>query len=362
MSEDGYYDLSTYEGRQVARDDGHYVGDDGNGGLIVEYADGTVEGTGSAPAGDGGGGGDDGGGGSYSTPNGEKTLAQMEAELYAVGWGGDGNVVDVYNRTASGGGGGGGGTAVSASVDSGGMPAYSGGTSTPTGLSGGTAPQQQQQAGTSGTNPVIAQAQMQQATEYARMEYEKAWRQLQFTQLSAYQKEEIALKSAAQASEDWWRKEQMRQKSVELGQQGALGLLNVAKDLRGPRNAFQMLKVMGQTPNGLRDLVRAMGGAYRVPGMAGANGTPEAANLTNFMTDVTANNQQQQWDSAMTDMQGMPAPNQVDVANWNKMPRYGKDMALAAYEAGGWDPSVVEDAIKTAAPEFKTPEYGSITW
>jgi hypothetical protein len=81
-------DLSTYEGRQAARDQGYWVGDDGSGSIVAEYQ--------GAPSGGGGGGGGSpqpaqqtggspapagGGGAVYQTKNGPRTVQQMEAEL-----------------------------------------------------------------------------------------------------------------------------------------------------------------------------------------------------------------------------------------------------------------------------------------
>jgi hypothetical protein len=109
-------DLSTYEGRQAARDQGYWVGDDGSGSIVAEYQ--------GAPSGGGGGGGGSpqpaqqtggspapagGGGAVYQTKNGPRTVQQMEAELYAVGWGGPvggtggpGAIANAYARTTGG--------------------------------------------------------------------------------------------------------------------------------------------------------------------------------------------------------------------------------------------------------------------
>src|SRR4051812_27599419 len=66
------------------------------------------------PSGGGGGGGGDGGNPAavgqnqygddiFNTPNGQKTGTQIMQELQAAGWDGQGDPVQVYNRTASGG-------------------------------------------------------------------------------------------------------------------------------------------------------------------------------------------------------------------------------------------------------------------
>lgn len=44
--------------------------------------------------------------------------------------------------------------------------------------------------------------------------------------------------------------------------QTALGYLNLLANLRGPQNAFQYAKVIGNTPAGLRDIVRAAAGQF----------------------------------------------------------------------------------------------------
>jgi len=224
-------------------------------------------------------------------------------------------------------------------------------------------------SGTSAVNPQIAVAQIDAASQAAEIEYNRWKEELRYTRMTPAEQEQIALEKARLAADTKIREEQNRLASVQTAQQGALGLLNLAGQLRGPRNAFQYLRVMGQTPQGLTDLVRSLGGAYRVPGMAGATGTPEAANLSNFMQDVAgagmglSNGQtagQAADAQANQDLSGLVDPNQIDVANYSRLNSFGKQMALGAYEAKGFDAETVEEAIKRAAPEFKTPAMGRI--
>lgn len=124
------YDLSTYEGRQAARDDGLWVGDDGGGGVTVEniyggggetvqsYSGPVYNSSGqqiNAPSSGGGGGGGGGGAppqdprsvgtnqygdGVFNTGNGQKTGTQIVQELRAIGWDGQGDPVSVYLNLA----------------------------------------------------------------------------------------------------------------------------------------------------------------------------------------------------------------------------------------------------------------------
>ena len=117
------YDLNSDEGRQQARDDGYWVGEDSSGNIVAEY--GYVGGNADQPMGGGGGGEPNYQSGGqpaayvpnaanvgvepvYQTKNGPRTMQQMQAELMSVGWGGiDANssasgrqqVIDTYART-----------------------------------------------------------------------------------------------------------------------------------------------------------------------------------------------------------------------------------------------------------------------
>jgi hypothetical protein len=103
------YDLSTYEGRQAARDAGNWVGTDSSGNIVMEPSGGGGGGTSSGSTSGGSSGGTSGGtssSGTYTTVNGQQTISSMGSQLRSVGWQGDPNdanaVIAAYAQTTGG--------------------------------------------------------------------------------------------------------------------------------------------------------------------------------------------------------------------------------------------------------------------
>ncbi len=128
-------------------------------------------------------------------------------------------------------------------------------------------------------------------------------------------------------------------------------LLSLAAGLRGPANYAQYLKVLGQVPEGMRDVVNAAAGRFQIPSTSGVTGAPtQAADVQSLLKDVTsgAAGQQQAWTQALSG--GLPAPNQINTLNWSRMLPSAQQMLLGAYESQGFDPNDVQKMIQQASP------------
>ena len=131
------------------------------------------------------------------------------------------------------------------------------------------------------------------------------------------------------------------------------GLLGLQAGLRGPENYSQYLKVLGSTPQGMRDIVNAAAGRFTMPSTTGVTpgqGT-NAADVQSLLRDVTSGGAQaqQEWQQALSG--GLPNPNQINTAAWSRMLPTQQKMLLSAYEGSGWEPSDVQAMIRQASPE-----------
>jgi hypothetical protein len=170
--------------------------------------------------------------------------------------------------------------------------------STPGGGRGGSGGGQQ------GTNLEAWSMAAQVAQQAAQQEYlrqQLAMQEHQFDHLSAYQKEQLAFQRAAfkwqktmetaqltgmYKGEPTWERTlqeagltgyyngEATLAREQMQAQTGLGVMNIMAGLRGPRNAFQYLRVLNGMPNGLRDLLGAAGGQFDLPGVGG--GDPNA--------------------------------------------------------------------------------------
>lgn len=150
------------------------------------------------------------------------------------------------------------------------------------------------------------------------------------------------------------------QQQIAAQQQGtALNLLQLGSQLRGPANYAQYLQMMGQTPQGLRDLVGGLAGQYNFAGSSGPTGATTPASLQTLATDLLAPGGGQQAQDYQQATRGLPAPNQVNLANWTQANPTGRALALNAYEAKGWDPNDVQQMIAASAPRYTFGSGGS---
>jgi len=145
----------------------------------------------------------------------------------------------------------------------------------------------------------------------------------------------------------------------------ALALLSQQSALQGPRSwaAYQALNQ--NTPGGLKDMLAGFAGQYGFAGSVGS-GTPGAATLQSRTQDLLSGGQlgsagQQQ--AAQPTAGGtpaqngfaLPAPNQINLANYQNATPSQREMLLGAFESQGyWGPDV-EAQIRNSAPRFAGP-------
>lgn len=212
------------------------------------------------------------------------------------------------------------------------------------------------------------------AIRQAGLAFQQRQLDLQYTQMTPYEKEQLATQRAiadlqAQtqkalqgtqiASTEKIQQWQLAQQERQSGRQTALGLIQQIAALKGPQNAFAQLRALNAIPGGLASLVKALGGEFNIPGMAGVNqGTP--AGLSATMNDITSGGSGQMTTSDQQAAGTFVNPNQVPIQNWQNLPDYAKQVALAQWENQGLDPGLVESVIKNNAPQFQTPVVGRV--
>jgi hypothetical protein len=135
----------------------------------------------------------------------------------------------------------------------------------------------------------------------------------------------------------------------QLQQNTSLGYLNLLAQMRGPSDIFQYLKVLQGTPGGIKDIVNAASGAYRMPQTGGGNinvGTTGADinSLVNQMNDPNYGQEGQN----LT----LPRPNQINAQALLRMSPSQQQTLLAAYEAAGYNPQDVMAIFQNSLPQY----------
>ena len=121
-----------------------------------------------------------------------------------------------------------------------------------------------------------------------------------------------------------WQQGFSEQQQAEKSRQDYLNLL---AGLRGPADYGQYLKVLGSTPNGLRDLVSAAQGNYQMgTGVSGQQAVP--VSLGSFMNSAATGQGQQYAPGQYAYGQQQPGTNQLDV-----MP--GGGASYSGFDANG---------------------------
>jgi hypothetical protein len=136
--------------------------------------------------------------------------------------------------------------------------------------------------------------------------------------------------------------------------QTGLGYLNLLSQLRGPGDIFQYLKVLQGTPGGMRDIVNAASGAYRMPGTGGGNvtvgggvNTGGAANLNSLLDQMNNPN----YGAEGTNL-NLPLPNQINAQALQRMSPSQQQSLFAAYEAAGYNPQDVMSIFRNSLPQY----------
>jgi hypothetical protein len=135
--------------------------------------------------------------------------------------------------------------------------------------------------------------------------------------------------------------------------QTSLGYLNLLGQLRGPGDIFQYLKVLNGTPGGIRDVVNAASGAYRMPGTGGSNVTVGGANtggpagLDSLLSQMNNPNYGQEAQNL-----NLPLPNQINALALQRMTPSQQQSLLGAYEAAGYNPNDVLAIFRNSMPQY----------
>jgi hypothetical protein len=208
----------------------------------------------------------------------------------------------------------------------------------------------------------------EQAFAHAQQEYENRWTE----QMHAYQQQRD--KWALQQSAGYFELDGQRTPTLQgIAQEAGLtgmyqgkptfereqyetgtmtNLLGLQAGLRGPENYSQYLKVLGSTPQGMRDVVNAAAGRFQMPSTSGVTPGQQTrpADVQSLLRDVTSGGAQAQadWSSALSG--GLPNPNQFNLQNWSRMMPTQQKMLMSAYEGEGWDPADVQKMIQQSSP------------
>jgi hypothetical protein len=133
--------------------------------------------------------------------------------------------------------------------------------------------------------------------------------------------------------------------------QTSLGYLNLLGQLRGPGDIFQYLKVLQGTPGGIRDIVNAASGAYRMPTTGGGaptvGGYSNPADLNSLLSQMNDPNFGQEAQNL-----NLPAPNQINALALQRMSPSQQQALLGAYEAAGYNPNDVLAIFRNSLPQY----------
>jgi hypothetical protein len=147
--------------------------------------------------------------------------------------------------------------------------------------------------------------------------------------------------------------QQEARQQAALQQQTAQNYLDLLSRLRGPADLFQYQKVLGATPAGLQDLVRAAAGQY-IPGGGATTGVqPTAANLQNFIAGATSG-QGGMTAADQAALQALVPPNQLAPQTWRNLAPSQQQVLLAAWENQGYRPEDARALFEQSLPRYAT--------
>jgi hypothetical protein len=147
--------------------------------------------------------------------------------------------------------------------------------------------------------------------------------------------------------------QQEARQQAALQQQTAQNYLDLLSRLRGPADIFQYQKVLGATPQGLQDLVRAAAGQY-IPGGGATTGVqPTAVNLQNFVAGATSG-QGGMTAADQAALQSLVPPNQLAPQTWRNLAPSQQQILLAAWENQGYRPEDARALFEQSLPRYAT--------
>jgi len=153
----------------------------------------------------------------------------------------------------------------------------------------------------------------------------------------------------------WLRSTQEARLNQQLQQQTAQGYLDLLSRLRGPADYAKYQQVLGATPGGMSDLVRAAAGQY-IPGGGATTGTqPQAVTLPGFVNQVTGGGTVQQSQQDLQNAQNsLVAPNQMAPQTWNNLAPSQQQMLLGVWESQGYTQDDAKNLFQQSLPKYAT--------
>lgn len=141
-----------------------------------------------------------------------------------------------------------------------------------------------------------------------------------------------------------------------LDQETALKYLGLLGQLRGPGDIFQYLKVLNGTPGGIRDVVNAAAGQYRMPTTGGAtvNGYSNPSDIGTLLDQMNNPNYGQEGQNL-----NLPPPNQINALNLQRMTPAQQQALIAAYESAGYNPQDVLAIFRNSLPRYAQQQPGT---
>jgi hypothetical protein len=143
-------------------------------------------------------------------------------------------------------------------------------------------------------------------------------------------------------------------------QTAAQNYLTMLTNLRGPADWAKYQQVLGATPQGTQDLVRAAAGQY-IPGGGATTGVqPQAADLNTLYNQATGGAQSGQ--QQLQNMQNtLVAPNQMAPQTWNALQPSQQQMLLGVWESQGYNKEDAQNLFNQSLPKYATsgPSSGS---
>lgn len=144
--------------------------------------------------------------------------------------------------------------------------------------------------------------------------------------------------------------------------------LTMMAGLRGPADWAQYQKVLGATPGGMQDLVRAAAGQY-IPGGGATTGVqPTPVSMQSFLQSATAGASGTQPGQAgvpggsasdQAAMNTLVAPNQMAPQTWNNLTPSQQQMLLGTWESQGYTKEDAQALFNQSLPKYATQAIGA---
>lgn len=190
--------------------------------------------------------------------------------------------------------------------------------------------------------------------EHDKLAFEQAkqkWlEQYQASQAAEAQRQFNALQGIREAQTTGMFNGQQTLAAKAQEQQTAMQYLQLLGQLRGPGDIFQYLKVLNGTPGGIRDVVNAAAGAYRMPttgGGAQVNGYSNGTDISTLLNQLNNPNY-----GAEAQNLNLPLPNQINALALQRMTPSQQQSLLAAYESAGYNPNDVLSIFRNSMPQY----------